>query len=216
MASRLKGMIDQKSFIKPLGEFGLSVQEFLEEYIPNHKTESWQTTHSASPKQLDNNVYASLNSWVLQQSVHSLSSTVFTCRNIRIGSVIYTPFSESAGNSCVLFEVPASSDIVPGRIDFILQEGGVPAPRIPRILLVVRAFRRLSTQDSFRDPYLNHPIIGKEGANLARLYYDDVEDESYILEPRDLISHVAVCSFSDPEITMTRKTVVILSLDLVC
>ncbi|KAG9076777.1 hypothetical protein FS749_011398 [Ceratobasidium sp. UAMH 11750] len=81
-------------------------------------------------------------------------------------------------------------------------------------MIIVRAFQPLDGEDALHDPYFNNSIIGGSGADIARLYYDSLEDETHLIEPRDLVSHIAICPYTDLEKTLSRSAIIILSLDL--
>ncbi|KAG8717598.1 hypothetical protein FRC08_007123 [Ceratobasidium sp. 394] len=103
---------------------------------------------------------------------------------------------------------------VPGRIEAILQEpdcvdGGA------RIIVLARAFTPLSVKDAANDPYGNHPIVGATHMNIMGLFYDSIDlNRVHIIEPEDIVSHIAVCGFTDPHGTMSAPCVVILDLDM--
>jgi hypothetical protein len=216
MASRLKGMLECSSFVEPLEEFGDVVKDFLQQHIPSQVQQTWQTTHSDSPTTVHASVYEALGSWSNARSTRGFPRSLFICTKITYGNVVYTPYTSSNGNGCVVFSGPTlSPTLLPGRIEFILKEPENLVTGKPRIILLVRAFRPLANEDSLHDPYFNHPIIGARGASIARLYYDELETDTHLIEPRDLVSHVAVCPYVDPEGTLAQSAIVVLSLDLV-
>ncbi|KAG9097671.1 hypothetical protein FRC06_007326 [Ceratobasidium sp. 370] len=131
MAARLRGMIDNRSFTAPLGEFGKVVQDYLHRYVPGQAPLSWQTSHSRDPIVVPELVHQSLTDWSEAQPQDPTSGT-------------------------------------------------------PRIVLIVRAFKPLTEQDALQDPYRNHPIIGSNGAGIVQIYYNNLEEESHLIEPRDL------------------------------
>ncbi|KAG9091915.1 hypothetical protein FS749_016143 [Ceratobasidium sp. UAMH 11750] len=215
MASRLKGMLEYGNFKKSLEEFGEVTQKFLQQYVPGQAPQHWQAKHGISPTLMSDPVHNTLSNWSNARLLPGFPKSLFVCSSISLGNVIYAPYTLSHGNGCVLFSSPTHG-LRPGRIKFILQEPEIPtvAGR-HRIMLIVRAFQLLNDNDVLCDPYFNNPVIGGSGAGLARLYYDSLEDETHLIEPRDLVCHIAICLYADPEQTISRSAIVILSLDLV-
>lgn len=81
----------------------------------------------------------------------------------------------------------------------------------------MRALKPLSHQDLQLDPYYSHPTLGETGYAIARLYYNELDlTTAYVLEPKDVISHIATCPYNDDRGLFSAPCVVILSLDLVC
>jgi hypothetical protein len=57
-------------------------------------------------------------------------------------------------------------------------------------------------------------LVGEQGAGIARLYYDNVLPITLVVEPQDLVGHVAVCNFNNSR--LSKRCVAVLLLDLVC
>ncbi|KDN36453.1 hypothetical protein RSAG8_10845, partial [Rhizoctonia solani AG-8 WAC10335] len=209
MATRLKGLVEQDSFSSGLGQFGDIAQKYLGGKIPGRVRSGWTTHRIASPTTSDSDISLILNTWATSQGMPSSPSQVYTCSSIQQGNVFYAPFTHSAGDSCVLVCHPSIVGPHPGRIDTIVED-----PQNSRILLLIRPFLPLSADDSRFDPYQAHPLVGQDGAAIARLYYDEVASSAMVIEPKDIVAHVAVCNYYDSRIS--RGLVAVLSLDLVC
>lgn len=219
MASRLKGMIEQQTLRDFLGDFGLVVQDFLDRHVPGQSiVQSWKSTHSTRPILLQDAVHDMLTTWCQSRHMRPISRSLLECSKIQLGNVVYMPYTASTGNSHIMFCPPGKrAAMLPGRIDFILQEPleTKSSSEPQRILILVRSFQELEAKDAVRDPFRNHPIIGRHGADLARLYYSKLGEDLCIIEPRDIVSHIAVCTYEDPEDAMRDDCIIILSLDLV-
>ncbi|KAG8704969.1 hypothetical protein FRC08_001919 [Ceratobasidium sp. 394] len=221
MAARLKGLLQSKPHTSQLGEFGILTQKYIQKRVPGYAQQAWHAAHSANSARVDDAVYQCLCDWSNSASARSPSRQLFLCSSIQRGNLFYAPFASASGDSCVLFSPPCGpsstpSDPIPGRIDAILKEPdeAVPANSQARILLLIRPFLSLEPRLAQYDPYWNHPIIGEHGARLARIYYDQVQDFTYVIEPKELVAHVVVCNYHDPDHTFPQPCVVVLSLDL--
>jgi hypothetical protein len=105
-----------------------------------------------------------------------------------------------------------------GRIDTISEEpsAAVPILGTPRIILVVQAWRLLNEKGKQLDPYSNHPLVGAARFGIMALYYDEVDSQSaYIIEPNDIVSHVAVTKYTDPSGDLSAHCVVLVDLNMV-
>ncbi|KEP48257.1 transposase family Tnp2 protein [Rhizoctonia solani 123E] len=216
MGSRLKGLFECEGFTTPLDEFGEVVQEFLQKHIPSQSKQTWKATHPSEPTFVSDSVYDALQAWSHSWSAPALPRRLYICSRIRLANVTYAPYTTSKGDSRILFNPPGQNIValLPGQIEFILKEPE-GATGESRIVLLVRPFQSLTAEDSLHDLYANHPLIGSAGAGFAQLYYEEMANETYLIEPRNLVSHIATCPFTDPETTISRKALVILSLDLV-
>lgn len=218
MASRLKALMEQPTFTQSIDEFSSVVQGFLRGRFPSLEQDStWRSVHNNKSTTPSSNIRELLDSWTTECGTSPFSAALFLCSRIQLGNLLFTTSGDSLGDSFVLFSPPSSSTIIAGRIDNIYQECRHTESRAsqPRIALFVHAFKPLDARDSQHDPYGSHPLIGRTGARMAQLYYDELDPEVYIIEPRHLISHTAVCSYTDLENTISKPCVVVLSLDLV-
>ncbi|KAF8686600.1 hypothetical protein RHS04_00032 [Rhizoctonia solani] len=208
MAARLKGLVEQDSFRSGLGQFGNIVQKYLGGRFPGRLGSGWKTSRIVCSTAVDSDITLILNTWATLHNMPCFPRQVYPCSTIQQGNVVYAPYTHSAGDSCVLFCHPSIVGPQPGRIDTIIED-----PDNSRILLLVRPFVPLSNDNSVFDPYWAHPLIGEKGAGIARLYYDQVSLTALVIEPKDMVAHVAVCSYYDSRISQAQ--VVVLSLDLV-
>ncbi|KAG8720110.1 hypothetical protein FRC09_010104 [Ceratobasidium sp. 395] len=125
---------------------------------------------------------------------------------------VHTNFKR--GDSHILFRTRGARTPLPGRIESILVEksyGGTP-----RITILAREFPPLSPADRFYDPYSQHPIAGSNGYGYAELRYRELNPKSFILQPSDLICHLALYNFRDAEEKLSAPCVAAMSFDTVC
>ncbi|KAG9126562.1 hypothetical protein FRC07_002972 [Ceratobasidium sp. 392] len=116
----------------------------------------------------------------------------------------------------ILFRSIASDSPIHGRIESILEEprSAVPTGSTPRITLLVRRFKPLNSADHFLDPYGQHPVIGIRGYQIAQLCYREFLPTAFIIEPRDIVCHIATCDYHDADLKFLTPCVVVISLDL--
>jgi hypothetical protein len=221
MASNLKALIEQRDLSGDLASFGGVIDNFLQHrYSGGDRSSStcWRTDHDGKPINLDDRTYNALRKWASGNFIRPFTRNLFACTKLKRGNVIYQPFSEGSGDSCVLFRPRGSTVPIRGRIDTILEEPSVAVPILgmPRIILVVRAWTPLNEKDKKLDPYSNHPLVGEARFGIMALYYDEVDSQSaYIIEPNDVISHVAVTKYADPSGHLSAHCVVLVDLDMV-
>jgi hypothetical protein len=220
MVSNLQALLLEPEMTKALGIIGLITQDFLSERFPSTSellSSSWvPTTLDLQAALLPQELYDCMRHAYAIRKRPLPSRQQMRCSKIQHGHVLYQPFSISRGNSGVLFEYPGQADrVCAGRIESIFFSPDTPDLQ-HQICLVIRAFKPLSSQDRSHDPYHSHPIVGESGYALARMYYDELDlVNAYILQPQDIISHIATCPYSDKQQVLTAPSVVVLSLDLV-
>ncbi|QRV74636.1 Transposase family Tnp2 protein [Ceratobasidium sp. AG-Ba] len=203
MAARLKGMLEQRSFSDSLEEFGDVVKSFMQQHVPSQSNYRWETARSRERVSESSPIYRLLLAWSTAHGTPILSQNLFSCTNMRLGNVVKEP--------------------LPGRIENIVEDPSAQdSTGNPRIILIIRPFSPLSSHDSVHDPYLSNPIIGRSGAQIARLFYNSSSNNVDLVEPGDLISHVAVCQYVDsgacnqnPNRPLAQECIVVLSLDLI-
>lgn len=85
-----------------------------------------------------------------------------------------------------------------------------------RTFLVVERYEKLATSETEKDPFGSHPLVGRNGYNLARILYDNFEDQVDVIQAEDIIGHIARCSLhkGDPAI-FTKPVFVAVQLDRV-
>lgn len=221
MASNLKAMVEQKHFSGDLTQFGEIVSDFLRSRYregDHISSTTWRTIHDGKPMVLQQETYNALLRWATQNFIRPFTRNLFLCNKLQRGNVIYQPFTASSGNSCVLFRPRGSNTHLRGRIDTIFQEpeSAVPILSVSRIALLVRAFQSLTPSDTELDPYVNHPLVGRSHFGIMALYYDSVDlNNAYIIEPSDIIAHVAVAKYDDPTGRILSACIVTVDLDLV-
>ncbi|KAG9090717.1 hypothetical protein FRC06_000911 [Ceratobasidium sp. 370] len=163
---------------------------------------------------LDQAAYSPVAAWAQSKGIRAFSRRMHVCEQLGRGHVVYQPFRESRNNSGILFRPRSATAAVPGRIDAILQEPNEGDSQ-GRIILLVRKFNPLTPQDAAKDPYQNHSIVGASRFDTMSLFYDAVDsDRAHIIEPNDVVSHIAVCGFDSPTGTMSAPCVVIVNLDM--
>lgn len=215
--------MEHKNIASDLGPLSETVNEFLQSRYPGSEQPltdlGWQTSHHDETMTLDPVTYDGLRSWAGRNYIRPLTRNLFTCTKLQRGNVVYQPFSEASGNSCILFLPRGSTTPVRGRIDAILEEpsSALPICAVPRIVLLAREFQKLNTHDSDFDPYVNHPLVGKSRFGIMALYYDTTNlQTAHIIEPQDIIAHVAICKYVDPTGRLSSPCLVAVDLDLVC
>ncbi|KAG8794485.1 hypothetical protein FRC12_024091 [Ceratobasidium sp. 428] len=114
-----------------------------------------------------------------------------------------------------MFRSSASDSPIHGQIESILEEprGAVPTDSTPRITLLVRCFKPLNLADQFLDPFGQHPLIGIRGYQIAQLHYQELLPTAFIIEPRDIVCHIATCDYHDADHKLSAPCVVVISLD---
>lgn len=212
--------MEQQSFTELLNPYSEIVSDFLRSRYPGSEratSTAWQTTPKTPPIVLDQSTYHALSKWAKANHIRSYTRNLLVCTKLRRGNVVYQPYDESIGNGLILFRPRGSVMSLPGRIELILQEPSeAVALGVPRVVLVVRAFRPLSPEDEALDPYHNHPIVGGARFGIMRLFYDTVDTEiAYMIQPDDVVCHIALSAFNDPRGVMSAPCVVVLDLDLV-
>ncbi|KAG8697518.1 hypothetical protein FRC08_006479 [Ceratobasidium sp. 394] len=216
IASHLKGMVEQPDFTQLLQEFSQIVEEFLQQRMPSGDKHTWQTSHGRNPLPVPDPLYRQLSAWSEAHHATMFPQSLFYCTSMRLGNVVYAPHASSGGNSCVIFST-VDEQILPGQIEHILEEPARAPTSRPHIILVVHTFQPLSLEDSLCNPYLNNGIIGQSGAGLVRLYYNETTNNIYLIEPRNLVAHMAVCQYNDPGVDgwkMSHDCIIVVSLDL--
>jgi hypothetical protein len=209
MAARLKALVEQGSLSEGLGQFGGLARDYLGGKLPGKVESGWKSSRGTFPIVPEPDISTLLSTWAKSQGNMSPPRLIYKCSKIQQGNVVYAHYRHSTGDSCVLFSHPSIAGPHPARIDNIVEDS-----ENGRLLLTIRPYIPLSADDSAFDPYWAHPLIGQEGAAIARLYYDTVSPIALVVEPCNLISHVAVCNFYDRRIS--KGCVAVLSLDLVC
>lgn len=94
-----------------------------------------------------------------------------------------------------------------GRINTILVEK-IDDPVNPgalsfgRTFLLVERYEQLATDEGTKDPFGSHPLVGRNGYNLARILYDNFSDDVHVIQAADIIGHIARCSLhkGDPAV----------------
>ncbi|QRV96139.1 Transposase family Tnp2 protein [Ceratobasidium sp. AG-Ba] len=220
MAANVKALLESSNFSDVLQPYAGIIGEFLQQRYPGSEqpsSQGWHTKRRGEAINIDPETYGMLSFWAKSNGTRPFTRHLHVCELLRRGNVVYQPFKTSRANSCIQFLRPGNTAAVPGRIEAILQEpnNAVQAPNLPRILVLARAFNPLSEQDAKNDPYHNNSIVGSQGFRIMRMFYDSVDvQQVYILEPKDIVSHVAICGFFDSERKMSAPCSVILDLDL--
>ncbi|KAG8699824.1 hypothetical protein FRC08_005087 [Ceratobasidium sp. 394] len=220
MAANLKAMIEKWNFSQILDPYAEIIGDILDKRYPGAQqvsSTSWHAKHNDNPMIMDEATFNVLSTWARNNHIQAFTRRLHICEQLRRGHVVHQPFTQSRNNSGVLFRPRGTTRAVPGRIEAILQEpddvmGVLPQPRI---IVLARTFNPLTPDDAIKDPYRNNPIVGASRFNIMSLFYD-VLDESHmhIIEPGDIVSHIAVCSFADPARIMLEPCVVIVDLDM--
>ncbi|EUC67074.1 transposase family Tnp2 protein [Rhizoctonia solani AG-3 Rhs1AP] len=220
-ASNLRALLRTHQASDVLQEFRDIVGGYLDSKFPiiDHQASgTWQTTHEGDPMQLDQTTYQALSNWAAKNFVRGYTQNLWLCTTVWRGNVKYQPYTTGLADSCVLFQPRGNNSVLTrGRIECILEEpeGALPILAKPRIVLIVRAFCSLSPDDKAWDPYVNHPLVGQQRFGIMSLYYNRVESHTaYIIEPEDIISHLAVTTYCDPTEKLSEECVVITDLDL--
>lgn len=87
-------------------------------------------------------------------------------------------------------------------------------PGLKRTYLIVRSYKPLEGADEAYDSFSNHPLVGKMGYDIFKLFYD-VGQDSEVIPAEDIVSHVSTCSYADKEHTFVHPTIVTVVLDRV-
>lgn len=141
-----------------------------------------------------------------------LRKAVWRCRLAQLGSVRYQPSTVSRNNSRVLFRSKHGIRYV-AVIDAIYKE--VPdAAGEGRILARLKKYKTLSTSDAAKDPYGNHPILGRVGYDICRLYRDCLAEDSDVVPIEWILTHCCTCPLSDG--SYESPVIVSVALDRVC
>ncbi|KAG8701230.1 hypothetical protein FRC09_005489 [Ceratobasidium sp. 395] len=220
MAANLKAMMERWNFFDILQPYGEIISDFLQSRYAGSELPSstgWHTKHAGAPLNVDLDTYASLSSWATSRGITPFTRRLHVCQQLRRGNVVYQSFRDSRGNSNISFRPRGVTAPVPGRIDVILQEldQATVGAQNPRILVLARTFDALTEGDAAMDPYRNHPIVGKFRFRIMQLYYDTVDiNQVHIIEPDDIVSHVAVAKYVDSTNTLSAPCSVIVDLDL--
>ncbi|KAG8688006.1 hypothetical protein FRC08_011664 [Ceratobasidium sp. 394] len=219
MAADLQGLLQDQSILTSIGEVGTSINHYIDTRFPGRQhmpSKGWTTNHESRPFRLSDDAYNTYSAWAASKGVIPITRHQLLCSKLQKGSLVYQPHSHSVGNSHILFRARASSTPLPGRIESILMEPSqaVPAGGTPRITMLVLRFQPLSRQDQFYDPYSQHPIVGASGYDIIQLCYEKFDPSAFIIEPDDIICHLARCDFDDVEEKLSAPCVVLVSLDL--
>lgn len=217
MVANLQSLLVEPALSKALGVVGSVAQDFLSSRFPGVSellSDTWVPTTDGTEQMILNSELYECMRHVLQSRGHPPPAPrQIPCSKIQHGRVIYQPFSIASGNSNILFEYPGSPNkLYAGRIESIF----LGSKDNQQLTLVARVFKPLRAEDLLNDPYHSHPLIGASGYALARMYYDELDlTTAYILEPKDIVAHVATYKYKDEEKKFSAPCVVILSLDLV-
>jgi hypothetical protein len=222
MVSNLEALLHEPTISASLGAVGSITQEFLASRFsgtPELLCDSWVPTPTRKDAVLlEQDLYDCMARAFASRNQPPPNGRQVPCSRIQHGHLTYQPFSLSAGNSNVLFEYPGSHNrLYAGQIESIYFTPSDTGAATRQITLVARVLKPLNELDLQRDPYHSHPLIGRAGYALARLYYDELDYEhAYILEPKHIIGHMATCRFNDENKVFSAPCVTVLSLDLVC
>lgn len=221
MSSNLKAMIEQQNFDDVLRPYGDIIGNFLQSRYPGSdrlSSTTWLTKHRGSPIALDNATYVALCSWTHLNRSCCYTRHLLICMKLSRGNIVYQPFTESSGNSHILFRPRGSTVPIPGRIELILQEPNeaIGILNQARIVLLARAFQELSPKNREQDPYATNAIVGRSRFGIMGLYYEAVDEKvAHIIEPDDVVSHIAVSKFEDTVTKMSAPCIVVVDLDMV-
>ncbi|KAG8768420.1 hypothetical protein FRC12_005575 [Ceratobasidium sp. 428] len=220
MAANLKATMDKWNFSEILEPYSDWIGEFLSTRYPGSgqlSSKEWHTKYKNGSTTINQATYDALSLWARANCNEPFSRHMHICEKLFRGHVVYQPFTDSLSNSGILFRPRGVVTAVPGRIEAILQENtdSNTATGQARIMILARTFNQLSAGDAANDPYRNHPIVGTEGLNIMSLVYDSMDDSHvHIIEPEDLVSHIAVCRFVDSDSIMSADCAVIVDLDM--
>ncbi|EUC56742.1 hypothetical protein RSOL_193010, partial [Rhizoctonia solani AG-3 Rhs1AP] len=176
----------------------------------------WNATHSTTGTILNEDIFLHLTSLNMKRNRHPPTRHQLMCSKIQNDHVIYQPEVKSLRNSQVIYEEPDTRTYTPGQIESILLQSDKTGSPEPQLTFLVRPFNLLSDSDRTQDPYLNHPLIGAAGAQIAMLLYEDLAPgPPTLIEPKDVVSHIATCQYLDHKNVFQALCIVALSLNLV-
>ncbi|KAG8791821.1 hypothetical protein FRC12_008059 [Ceratobasidium sp. 428] len=218
MAANLSAMINKRNFSETLGPLADIIGKFLDKRYSSSGQQllvAWSTKHKGNPMTLDRATHDALSRWASNNQTRGFACRLYVCDQLSCGHVVYQPFTEARNNSGILFRPCGVFTVVAGRVEAVLQESSDVGA--PCIIVLAHNFVPLSVEDAAQDPYRNHPVVSIAHLNIMHLYYDTVDLENmHIIEPEDIVSHIAVCSFADPHHTISAPSAVVVDLYMVC
>lgn len=117
------------------------------------------------------------------------------CVSLKKSGMEFSIYTKSSRDSQISYRGD-SKDIRFGRIFAILAE---PASEVngavtPPPWIIVERYEPLGVADSTRDVYRKHPLIGRNGYNLAEISYDSFARTMDSIRPSQILGHIARCT----------------------
>lgn len=130
------------------------------------------------------------------------------CVGLTKSGMQFSIYTKSSRDSQVSYKGP-TGDVRFGRIFAILAEPKGQADVIvaSRIWIIVERYDPLSGDDVDKDIYNKHPLIGGGGYRLAEMMYDSFVRALDIIQPSQIIGHIARCSLETGSIGSFRRPV---------
>jgi len=145
-----------------------------------------------------------------------LKRAVLWCTGVSISHIRYQVLHVSKHNSRVLYRIRNGS-LHCGIIQEIFaespQKDSTGTTQAQRIFLTLKRFTPLQESDAAKDPYGNHPLLGRNAYDICRMYYDSCTSRD-VVAVHDIVSHISTCRYDGDEV-FSQATIITVVLDRV-
>lgn len=114
------------------------------------------------------------------------------CNAVTLGSARYQPASKSKHNSPVLFRLRDGTTHA-GVIHTIFREPEDPNKE-SRTIVRLKRYTALTADEAENDCYGQHPVLGKSGYDVVRLYHDSLMSAYDAVFLEDIVSQLCTCT----------------------
>ncbi|CAE6425148.1 unnamed protein product [Rhizoctonia solani] len=218
LASNLEARLIEPAVREALGEVGSLIQDYFNTRHPDnsgHFADGWEYTHPSTTSILSEEVRTLLADFCRSRGLRTPTRRQFICTKMTNGHLVYQPEANAIGNSQILFDVPGTATRTAGRIEAICVQTEEVGSQTPQVLLLLRPFKPLNSIDNPLDIYSSHPLIGARGARIAAMFYEATSPGlPIVIQPKDIVAHIATCRYRDNSRRFTAPCIVAISLDL--
>lgn len=206
-------MFAYDAFPKALQPFEPAMEKLLSKKLRNGRVrQASETPHRSKPSDWGFEATAAgptlLSGSEYSQLVQSLpagpplSVNLLTCTAITLGSARYQPSSVSRHNSPTLYR-GKDGVLRAGVIKAIFREPDTESRGPGRVAIRLQRYQNLEGSDVEKDPYSKHPLVGRSGYDLFRLYYPTFEADLDAVYLDGIVSQLCTCTIDDPIFTKT-------------
>lgn len=198
--SQLRGLASSGMLPPEVSPMGQTLNDFLESsrlgglgrnLAAEYADPSQYTVVPAEPLRLISVPPRILQAMALVTPTSPPKQKMAMCEMVMRGNMEFSIGKRSSLNSQISYR-SINKEVRYGRIFQILQE---PDSKYgtKRTFVVAERYQLLNIDDNARDPYWNHPLLGKDGYQMCRLVYSQFSPDFDVFLADDIIGHVAIC-----------------------